>query len=73
MEGWLLQLPQVWQPCQKVSFQWVLAGGDNPDELGPSSFPGWHQPSSSQLLRFEFRDLCAEGCSGDRQHSPTLC
>lgn len=39
VEGWLLQLPQVWQPCQKVSFQWVLAGGDNPDELGPSVFP----------------------------------
>lgn len=41
MEGWLLQLPQVWQPCQKVSFQWVLAGGDNPDELGPSVLFPW--------------------------------
>lgn len=60
------------------SFQRVLAG-DSLDELEPSvfpasvnptSFPGWHQPSSSQLLPFEFRGLCMERCSGDRQHSP---
>lgn len=62
------------------SFQRVLAG-DSLDELEPSvfpasmnptSFPGWHHPSSSQLLPFEFRDLCMERCSGAGSTHP-LC
>lgn len=81
LRGMAVAAPPGLVTVPEGSFQQVLAG-DSPDELGPSvfpasinptSFPDWRQPSSSQLLPFEFRDLRVERCSGDRQHSSVLC
>lgn len=81
LRGMAVAAPPGLVTVPEGSFQQGLAG-DSPDELGPlvfpasinpTSFPDRHQPSSPLLLPFEFRDLRVERCSGDRQHSSTLC